>query len=187
MSGFVYHHTCTAHLPWILASGHLKPLRDKVTGLPDPDFLWATTDPRGDRTASIGWAALRAGDALAVRFTCRAEDFQPWNAAWRSHPAWTQSHVNILENAARGSNPRDWYCRIEPLSLGQVIAIETKGYRDAGWRKFEREGVRLWAKQAEGYLGVLIGGRVFASRRCRFQNGLEGYEIMPSFEAAEAA
>jgi hypothetical protein len=49
----VYHFTSIFRLPWILASAELQPGRNKIGGLPDPDFLWATTSDKGSRSASL--------------------------------------------------------------------------------------------------------------------------------------
>ena len=50
---------------------------------PDPDFLWATTDPRGDRSAAfanekINRGYYRNGETLHVRFILDAADVLPW-------------------------------------------------------------------------------------------------------------
>ena len=50
----IYHHTDSAHLPWILNDAALKPATGTSCGIfPDPDLLWATTDPLGDPTITI--------------------------------------------------------------------------------------------------------------------------------------
>jgi hypothetical protein len=66
------------------------------------------------------------------------------------------------------------------LPLDQVITIETKGYREGSWRRFEREGV-------QGYLGVPIGGRVSAVAATRYPDGLDGHQVMPPFAIEEEA
>jgi hypothetical protein len=65
----VFHFTDTARLPWILATGELRPGRNAIWDFPSADFLWATTDARGDRTASVDRKALRKGFTREVRFT----------------------------------------------------------------------------------------------------------------------
>jgi hypothetical protein len=83
----VYHFTDTARLPWILRSGELRPGANRVGGYPDPDFLWATVDSRGARSASGGGQGYREGLVRLVRFTLRAEDFEPWPGILRRYPA----------------------------------------------------------------------------------------------------
>jgi hypothetical protein len=68
----VYHHTDTVHLPWILHAHALNPGRGMTGGFPEPDFLWATTDARGDPSSTSAIhsrKAIRIGYALAVRLT----------------------------------------------------------------------------------------------------------------------
>jgi hypothetical protein len=48
----LYHFTDTARLPWILLTRQLEPGRNQVGGYP-VDFLWATTNARGDATSTV--------------------------------------------------------------------------------------------------------------------------------------
>jgi hypothetical protein len=75
----LYHHTDTAHLPWILTTNELRPGRSSIGGFPNPDFLWATTDAQGDRTSMAGHSRelYRRGVICAVRFTLAADEARP--------------------------------------------------------------------------------------------------------------
>src|SRR5215203_1119572 len=107
-SDIVFHFTDTARLPWILASGELRPERNRIGGFPDLDFLWATTSPIGDRSASCGAQDYREGMTRLVRITLHVEDFEPWPQITARFPAWTADHIRQLESAARQSSPQDW-------------------------------------------------------------------------------
>jgi hypothetical protein len=54
----VYHFTDSAHLPWILSDGELRAGANKIGGYPAPEFVWATTEDRGSRTATGRLARL---------------------------------------------------------------------------------------------------------------------------------
>jgi hypothetical protein len=76
---------------------------------------------------------------------------------------------------SNGSNPRDWYCRVEPLPLELVQAIEVRSYRDARWIALpERSPIA----PAQGVLAVKIGQRTFASRQFIADNGAQGYAML---------
>ena len=121
-TGLVYHVTDTARLSWIFADGVLKP-----GGWPPPyDFVWATSNPRGDRTASaFCWNGYRdyllSGHLALVRITFCVEDFEPWSAVAQRLPP---EHVRKLEDSAREfgvyeKGIRRWYVRPEPQPLSR--------------------------------------------------------------------
>jgi hypothetical protein len=179
----VYHFTDTARLPWILISRELRPGRNKIGGMPDPDFLWATTDSRGDRTASSSHQSemYRKGRARMVRFTLRAHDFEPWRKLVDRHPAWTSVFIDRLVRAARAvrSSPDTWLRRTEPLPWRNWISVETRSpYGDNIWLPFEGpfDGPVI-VDCGDGYMGVKIKGKVFASRPHSLPNGNRAYEI----------
>jgi hypothetical protein len=139
----VYHFTDLVRFTWIAASGELQPSRNKAGGYPDPDFVWATTDGRGCRTAAgLGnWSreqVKRDIELPVVRLTLDAEDFEPWRAIAPRYPAWTPRHIDALEASAikRRDDPRTWRCRVEPLSLSRVRLIEARTYTSS-WRPIE--------------------------------------------------
>lgn len=158
----VYHYTDTARLPFILMDGELKPGRNRIGGYPDPDFLWATTSPVGDRTASASIQACRAGRVCLVRFILRVGDFEPWCSIVARFPAWTPDQVLRLERAAnRMSRPRNWRCRAEPLAAERWVGIETRSYTDKVWRPLPAPwGVMPFDQSS---LGVQIGKKVYVS------------------------
>lgn len=126
----VYHFTCTARLPWIIASRELRPYRNSIGGFPNPDFVWATTRPQGDRTA-VGMIGYRRGGTALVRLTLSADDFQPWPAITERFPKWKPEHVRRLEAAARSMGEPHidcWRARAEPLPLPRIIEAEAKSY-----------------------------------------------------------
>src|SRR5262245_7429709 len=113
----VYHFTDTARLLFILHDGALRPGRNTLGGYPSPEFVWATTDDRGEPSAAGQSHADRAGRTRLVRFTLRATDFEPWPDITASYPAWTPEQIARLERSApRGSDPSRWQCRVAPLA-----------------------------------------------------------------------
>jgi hypothetical protein len=142
----VYHFTDTARFPWILKSRKLIPSHDRrdaiENGLPSSDFLWATTDEHGDRTASAmhKWDENTwCGDSVRlVRITLLAENFEPWSSSITRCPQWTPEHVKLMEDCARkwSVDPRTWRCRTEPLAQEWWIAVETRSFLGS-WQPFE--------------------------------------------------
>jgi hypothetical protein len=133
----VYHFTDTARLPWIIESGELRPSKNRIGGLP-LDFLWATTDERGCRSAAQDPTLYRQGGIPIVLFTLQAADFAPWRETALTVPSWTADHMSMLEASAKklGDDPGRWNVRVEPLSLASVIAVSAKAYI-GGWRPIE--------------------------------------------------
>jgi hypothetical protein len=174
MADLVYHFTDTARLPWILRSGELRPGSNKIGELPDPDFLWATTDSRGDRTASSSLQSehYRSGRARMVR-TLRADDFEPWREAVSRFPAWKTAHVEMLERVAKRL-PVTWCCRTEPLPRSRWVAIDTRSYVDKTWRLFDGSVM----DGHDGYLGVEIAGKQFFSLQKRKPGAATGYSVI---------
>jgi hypothetical protein len=157
----VYHFTDVGHLPWIAATSELRPGRNRVGGYP-VDFLWATTNPHGDRTATC-MPTYRAGLPL-VRFTLRGEDFEPWPRILDRFPQWTPEQVGRLEAFARekGQAVSGWKTRAEPLPLSQVIKVETKRYTGR-WQMIDLNTACLQKGKEHG---VLIDNIVYWSKRC---------------------
>jgi hypothetical protein len=159
----VYHFTDTAHLPWILRDGVLRAAENN----PGPsDFLWATTDQRGDQTATVHFGNVyREGIAGLVRFTLHARDFEDWRELAARTPGWTAQFTECLEQAARdaGSNSANWRARVKPLLRTDWVEIASRSYRDKVWRPLPLDTApRTLANDA---LAVTIGKHVFASWR----------------------
>jgi hypothetical protein len=166
----VYHFTDTARLPWILASGELRPGKTLI----GDDFLWATTNEKGDRTASIKVGAdadFRSGLVRAVRFTLDGSDFENWPVA----NGWPPEYVDGLEEEAKRMkvNPNTWRVRRTALS-DRIYAIDTKAWNDNKWRSLESCKVYT---MPNGFYGVEIGGKMYASKQRLMPGGLIGYEI----------
>lgn len=102
----LYHYTDTARLPWILSSGVLRPSENRIGGM-QQDVLWATSNPVGDRSASIDRGGKwRGGDLLHVRFVLDESDFQPWSEA-RGTLGCSASDLSRLEGT-KGAEPAAW-------------------------------------------------------------------------------
>ena len=180
-AGPVYHHTDTARLPWILKDGFLRPGANRIGGFPDPDFLWATTEPQGDMTASADRGqCYRTGRARHVRFTLDRTKFFAWAAAPDRHPQWTLGHVARLHAVAKGkSNPATWWCRSDPLPVAECIAIETRSYVDNRWLPFDRDSLVFSTSDDlhNQWLSVEVAGTIFASRKYLSPIGADGFQV----------
>src|SRR5712691_7529216 len=130
MTSRLYHFTDTAHLPWIFMAGELRPGLNRIGNYPSPEFVWATTDARGDRSAAASKQGVREGLTRLVRFTLAVGDFEPWPVARARFPQWTPEKIEKLERTgkARGSSPLTWHCRVDPLPADRWLSIETKKY-----------------------------------------------------------
>ncbi|MDN3274755.1 hypothetical protein QWJ07_10900 [Frankia sp. RB7] len=175
----LYHFTDTARLPWIVDSGQLRPGRNRIGGYPSPDFLWATSDPRGDGSASMERAdGYRSGRVRQIRFTLERDKFFPWSEVLARHPSWTPDQVERLERVGRKmkSNSVDWWCRIEPLPLREIGEICWRSYTDNRWRPLP-EPFRL-ATEGRPILAIQIGDRAFASQREELPDGRLTYLVL---------
>jgi len=176
----VYHFTDTARLPWILRSGRLRPGANRIGDFPDPDFLWATTDPVGDLTSSAERGPYyRSGKTRHVRFTFDVALFFSWSEVFQRYPQWTEQQVERLHRAAEGkSNPVRWWCSADPIPIARCTAIHTRSYADNRWLLFEPgTGVPMSVAQDNIWLAIQVAGTTFASRMYRSPSGLEGYEV----------
>jgi hypothetical protein len=179
----LYHFTSTARLPWILSSSELQPGANAVGKFPNPEFIWATTDYRGSRTAAIG-PGYRDGTWLLVRLTLSADDFEPWARIPSLYPTWTPEAVERLERSGRkmGDDPAQWWCRAGSLPLSRIVAIETKAYRASNWAALcSREIIG----SPDGALGIVIGGTMFFSTQFKESDGRTGY-LVGSYPASGA-
>lgn len=176
----VFHFTDTARLPWIIRSGELQPGRNKIGDFPGPDLVWATTDPRGDVTASADRGEpYRTGKVRHVRFTLDIADFIPWAQVPEVLPQWTQYQVRRLEAFAEGrSAPSNWWCRVEPLPLTACLKIETRSYADNRWLPWSDSTDAVFPVEPD-WLAVSVGRSVYASRQVAGPSCSVGYEISP--------
>ncbi|EUB95907.1 hypothetical protein PMI07_002395 [Rhizobium sp. CF080] len=189
----VYHYTSSWHLPWILASRELRPPSHSIADFPSPDFIWATTDPNGDNTATARTSsrAYRSGGLLQVRFTFEADEFFPWDDVPHRHPQWTEKHIKALEASSGKSDPRAWRCRPEALDVERALAIDVRSYSNNKWRSAGNLDVRQ-AKNMDGSLWLVmqLDGKVVASKRSLAKFGAEAFEagtIAVPFESLAVA
>jgi hypothetical protein len=159
----VYHFTDTARLPWIVETGELRPGRNQIGGFP-VDFLWATTNAQGDRTASA-MQLYRKGVTALVRLTLRVADFELWPDILERFPQWTSEHARLLEAAARRrgeTNFGRWRARAEALPLSSVISVGAKTY-SRNWKAVDLQDARLRHLKDPTARGVLLNGSVYFS------------------------
>jgi len=166
----LYHFTDTARLPWIIVTGELRPGPNRIGGFPDPDFLWATTNNRGDCTASCRGAASRgawrSGRTRLVRFTLQQADFEPWSTIRGRYSQWTAEHVFKLEEVARRRGQVDfasWYCRADGLPLSRALSVETRTYAGS-WQSLKGCAHVVFDGRPD-MRGILIEGLIYSSTR----------------------
>ena len=172
----VYHFTCTARLPWIIATRELRPFRDPTSGFPNPDFVWATTRRQGDRTAA-GMNGYRRGGTALVRLTLSADDFQPWPEITARFPQWKPEHARGLEAAARSmgeANIDCWRARAEPLPLPRIMEAEAKSYTGS-WQTIQLSYMQHPSEPT--VRGILLNGVVYFAARSISGQGFPSYSI----------
>jgi hypothetical protein len=169
----IYHFTDTARLPFILDSRKLVPHRDHVEkGLPSTEFLWATSDEHGDRTADAmqRWdeATWCDDNVRLVRITLLPEDFEPWSEIITRCPQWTLEHKKLMESSARawGVHPSTWQCRMEPLAMERWLAVETRSFLGS-WQPF---AYRDLDPVTENDAVLVIGDQAFLSRQINYRH-----------------
>jgi len=126
----VYHHTSLAHLPYILADAEL--VSASARGDWPSDFVWATTNPNGDRTV----AACRQKAIPRVRMAFDVADFEPWETAVDAHQDWNADHKGRLLDAARDlgqPNTDCWFVAASALPVAACRNIEVKTWASR-WR-----------------------------------------------------
>jgi hypothetical protein len=206
----VYHFTTSAHLPRILQSCELHamkvtpellayeaslcPFGSSAPALrPSFELVDATTNQNRERTATMEYGTeygqpdfFENGDLAIVRFTLEVEDFTPWKQLCEAvgyKPGWIKS----LEDTARkrGSDPRQWFSRVEPLPLSRVVAIHTQDIfngRDE-WRPLDQDAVSYYTcGDDRKIMGVDVGKVCFWSEQS-FRDGrapLKVTEARPS-------
>lgn len=175
----VFHFTDTIHLPWILASGELRPNRETLPGVGHLRYLWGTTNPEGDYTSAPQRAIhhgreadWQAGIFQLVRFTLPADAFMTWNEIVRESD-WTPAGVaELVEYDQREFDEYGhdlWRCRWDPMRLANALKVEVTGFKDhetERWWPLDLSDpkLRLPSRKANR-LGVRIGRRRFYSDR----------------------
>jgi hypothetical protein len=162
-----------------------------------PEFLHATSNPHGERTASLDVEFgkdefYQNGVFARVRFTLNADDFEQWLTVVRRYPEWTPEKIKNLENIGHklGVSPYSWYARAEPLSLDKVVAVHTRTAAERGWRPFDLATAQTL--QIEGMpnaMGVVIGEHWYCSESYVNPDGNHGFRFKRPFpvEALQSA
>jgi hypothetical protein len=121
MTAIAYHYTDAARLPFILASGHIRPsrhIRAKVCPDVPEGVTWFTTHRRGDPSAA---ASHNAGAAPRVRLCIPLNATLDWREACR-RVGWPESDLELAARRGRkcGSRVDAWRAVPEPVSLAAV-------------------------------------------------------------------
>jgi hypothetical protein len=178
----IYHFTDTMRLPWIIETGELRVGLNRVSKLPF-EFLWATTNPNGDRSCSAQGAmareTYRLGRMCLVRFTLPGDSFLNWSNVPRLYPEWTADQIArtqkaAVENGEAGFN--NWRVRMEPLQISQALAVEAKSYTSGRWVPIDATMKScILLADIENGRGVTIGEYVYLSaqdHRCEWSGWL---------------
>ncbi len=168
----VYHITSTLKLPWIVLSGELRPYPNRLRGVGDLTYLWATSNPAGDKTAMAAIVAANRAAAWQddlfrlVRFTLPINGFMTWSEVVRQH-AFTADQVAEMESWDQehyGQCSDMWRCRRDPLPLDQVLKVETRTY-SGRWRPIDISPDSLVRTRDPACIGFRVGRRVHYSVR----------------------
>ncbi len=170
----LYHHSTTAHLPWIVKSQELQPEANLHNDFYDWALLWATEHPGGDRTATSGIYRdeVKKGMARYIRFTLPEAAFVPWN---EYKAGCNPDGIEAVETRARQLkvDPQLWWCREQPLELSKVLEIHHRGV-DGAWHPLDdTQFVRFGRYQ--NTLGIRINDTIYAAMRDVGDDGLAGY------------
>jgi hypothetical protein len=147
----LYHHTSLAHIPYIIADAELVGTRGSA--LWPVDFVWATTDERGDRTT----ACCKPGKRLPrVRISFADDMFLPWLDAVQERTDWDVTLTQRLIAAAdkMGQPHEPWHAAMGPIPLGDMINIEMKNW-DGPWKPFDMADIKELPAQ---WIGFTAGG-----------------------------
>ena len=174
----------TAHLPWILAARELR-LGRNLVGKAPREFIWATSNPQGDRTCSAMCKhpnnrtiqGLRSGDLRWVRFTLdpEAHGFFPWREVGERFPEWTPAEIRRFNSQAAvwGQSTADWYCRPAALPI-KGLEVHTRTWRDKRWKPLTSSRAAV-SPDLDDALGVEIGGDIYMSKKITGPQGHAGY------------
>jgi hypothetical protein len=168
----IYHHTSLGHLPYILMTGELVP-----TGAAKKwpkDFVWATTDPRGDKTVAICNSTNRT-KIPHVRIGLDEAGWTPWKDL-AVQEGWTLDIIDDLILFARRLGQLDtsgWMARKDAVSVAEFRTIEAKTWT-APWAEARVDA--LLPVSDDGYEFVSTGRR-WQTKRGRHQNGMLMYMV----------
>ena len=169
----VYHITSTLKLPWIVVSGELRPYPNRLRGVGDLTYLWATANPAGDKTAMAAIVAAKKGVAWQddlfrlVRFTLPSDGFMTWGEVVRQEgiTADQVAQMEAWDHQRHGEYGQDmWRCRRGPLPIDQVLKVETRTF-SGRWRPLDIEPSRLVRTGNPDCLGFRVGRGVHYSVR----------------------
>jgi|6_EtaG_2_1085325.scaffolds.fasta_scaffold00782_21 hypothetical protein len=129
----LYHHTSLAHLPYILLEGALVPTIPQSEDWPK-DFVWATSDARGDRTTGI-CSDGRHKSVPHVRIGLKVGLFLPW-IEQADAAGWGELTRTLLIRHAGIMGQRDtsgWYACQERVDIDEIVSIEMRTW-SSPWR-----------------------------------------------------
>jgi hypothetical protein len=130
----VFHFSDTRFLYSIVGSGVLRP--NPYCTWFDRAFVWGSTVPSGDRTATplrLACGPDRVlGHTKMIRFTFPDTAFTTWEEIKRVYTK-TKKHIAQVKEAEEGHKEsgvdvNKWRLRIEPLPIASALLVEAKGY-----------------------------------------------------------
>jgi hypothetical protein len=187
----LYHFTDTMRLPRILRSVELRPATyvDAMAGA--RDFLHATSNPHGEKTAATTMSDpdgkfYRGSFYAKVRFTLDA-DFEQCMTVVGRYPEWTPKMFKALHDLGHenGSSPHSWYARANPLPLDKLVAVHTMVDPDNCWRPSDWSVAVISTVQGGlDIRGVRIRDRILFSERYVDLDGIAAYRFKPAVSVA---
>ena len=166
----IYHHTSLGHLPYILMTGEMVPTGARKRW--PKDFIWATTDARGDKAVSICNSQART-TIPHVRIGFDAGAWSPWKDL-AIQEGWMLDIIDDLVMAARRLGQLDttgWMARADAVSVAEIKTIEMKTWT----RPWEAARVdALLPVEDDGYEFVTCRKR-WRTARGRHANGMLMY------------
>jgi hypothetical protein len=152
----VYHHTSSAHLPFILMNGELTFKRDEL--------LWATTEADGSRLFSPTFyyrEMYEQGYMLAIRFTCNSDDFRA-DDGWRKIIKKPGIYWRKAKQVGQSMKPLRY--RTSPLSIDNTL-IEMRMY-GGSWAPVEH--FSIIDVPLPGITAIKLGNLVYISKRLSY-------------------
>lgn len=145
----IYHHTSMTHMPYIIADAEL--VGSPPNGLWPADFVWATTDARGDRTTGCCKPGQRL-PRVRIKMDAEAAGFVPWLDAVNDRTDWDVTLTQrLIVSAQQVEQPHtEWYATMGPVGMDAVLDIEMKTW-DGPWKPFDMHDVAELPAQWIGF------------------------------------
>jgi hypothetical protein len=169
----LYHHSTLMHLPFVLASGELRPSRADVHGQGQRGLLWFSANARLEASAVKRGPKARRADYPRVRFTIDVAHAMHWTRAAKL-AGYSTAVQWRLEAAGRrlGASPSEWWARLDPLSITNVSEIDV--FVAKRWIALDRAELRVEQRSDEA-ARLHVHGLAYEVERVRLASGEWAY------------